>query len=87
MLPEENFDPRTGETNRVDNGWKRWIRGYKKKFASNTFDVLYSLAALATAGLGSGPVARACMRRSASGILRRSLAPILPDRGVSLGIE
>jgi hypothetical protein len=52
MLPEEEFDPRTGVTARVDSGWKRWMRGYKKKFAINTFDVLYSLAALATAGLG-----------------------------------
>lgn len=52
ILPEEGFDPRTGESNRVDNGWRRWMRGYKKKFALNTFDVLYSLAALATAGLG-----------------------------------
>ncbi|RFU33150.1 hypothetical protein B7463_g3182, partial [Scytalidium lignicola] len=52
ILPEEGFDPRTGVSNRVDNGWKRWMRGYKKKLALNTFDVLYSLAALATAGLG-----------------------------------
>lgn len=52
MLPEETFDPTTGEVNRVDHGMKRWIRGYKKKFALNTFDVLYSLAALSTAGLG-----------------------------------
>jgi hypothetical protein len=52
MLPEEEFDPRTGQTTRVDDGWRRWARGYKKKFAINTFDVLYSLAALATAGLG-----------------------------------
>lgn len=52
MLPEEEFDPRTGVTTRVDSGWRRWMRGYKKKFALNTFDVLYSLAALATAGLG-----------------------------------
>ncbi len=52
MLPEEEFDPVTGLTNRVDDGWKRWMRGYKKKFAINTFDVLYSLAALATACLG-----------------------------------
>jgi len=52
MLPEEEFNPVTGEVKRVDNGWKRWIRGYKKKFAFNTFDLLYSLAALGTAGLG-----------------------------------
>ena len=52
MLPEEEFNPVTGEVKRVDSGMKRWIRGYRKKFALNTFDVLYSLAALGTAGLG-----------------------------------
>ncbi|KAJ5098129.1 hypothetical protein N7532_005130 [Penicillium argentinense] len=52
MLPEEEFNPHTGEAHRVDHGIKRWIRGYKKKFVWNTFDVIYSLAALATAGLG-----------------------------------
>lgn len=52
MLPEESFDPRTGEAIRVDEGWTRWIRGYKKKWAINTFDIVYFLAALATAGLG-----------------------------------
>jgi hypothetical protein len=52
ILPEEGFDPRTGVSNRVDHGWRRWMRGYRKKFALNTFDVLYSVCALATAGLG-----------------------------------
>lgn len=52
ILPEEEFDPSTGQARRLDGGMKRWIRGYKKKFALNTFDVLYSLGALATAGLG-----------------------------------
>lgn len=52
ILPEETFDPHTGETKRVDSGWKRWVRGYRQQFARNTFDVLYSLAALGTAGLG-----------------------------------
>ena len=52
MLPEEEFNPVTGEVKRLDSGFKRYIRGYKKKWAINTFDVLYSLAALATAGLG-----------------------------------
>ena len=32
MLPEEEFNPATGETKRVDQGLKRWMRGYKKKF-------------------------------------------------------
>ncbi|KAJ5083595.1 hypothetical protein N7456_013022 [Penicillium angulare] len=52
MLPEEQFDPRTGQAQRVDHGIRRWIRGYKKKFWWNTFDLVYSLAALALAGLG-----------------------------------
>ncbi|GAB7353447.1 hypothetical protein MBLNU459_g3911t1 [Dothideomycetes sp. NU459] len=52
MLPEEEFNPVTGEAKRVDSGVKRWIRGYKKKFVWNTFDVIYSVCALATAGLG-----------------------------------
>lgn len=52
MLPEEEFNPATGVAKRVDNGWKRWMRGYKKKFAWNTFDTIYFLGALATAGLG-----------------------------------
>jgi len=53
ILPEEHFDPTTGQvTNRVDSGLKRWMRGYRKKFLLNTFDVMYFLAALGTAGLG-----------------------------------
>ena len=52
ILPEEGFDPKTGKAQRLDSGMKRWIRGYKKKLALNTFDILYSLAALATAALG-----------------------------------
>jgi hypothetical protein len=52
MLPEEEFNPVTGETKRVDHGWQRWMRGYKKKMLWNTFDVLYFLGALSCAGLG-----------------------------------
>jgi hypothetical protein len=52
MLPEERFNPQTGQAERLDSGVKRWIRGYKKKFVWNTFDVIYSLAALSCAGLG-----------------------------------
>ncbi|KAJ5948683.1 hypothetical protein N7454_001990 [Penicillium verhagenii] len=52
MLPEEEFNPRTGQAQRVDHGVKRWIRGYKKKFWWNTFDLVYALAALSLAGLG-----------------------------------
>ncbi|KAJ5141944.1 hypothetical protein N7526_002939 [Penicillium atrosanguineum] len=52
MLPEERFNPQTGQAERVDSGVKRWIRGYKKKFVWNTFDIIYSAAALSCAGLG-----------------------------------
>ncbi|PYI00022.1 hypothetical protein BO71DRAFT_341301 [Aspergillus ellipticus CBS 707.79] len=52
ILPEETFDPKTGVTKRVDSGMKRWIRGFKQKFAWNVFDILYSMAALGTAGMG-----------------------------------
>ncbi|KGO74709.1 Amino acid transporter, transmembrane [Penicillium italicum] len=52
ILPEEGFDPATGQVQRMDNGFKRLIRGYKKKFVWNTFDLIYALCALAAAGLG-----------------------------------
>ncbi|KAJ5894623.1 hypothetical protein N7495_006314 [Penicillium taxi] len=52
ILPEEEFDPVTGVAQRVDSGFKRWVRGYKKRFLWNTFDVFYCLAALSLAGLG-----------------------------------
>ncbi|KAJ4305796.1 hypothetical protein N0V90_001328 [Kalmusia sp. IMI 367209] len=52
MLPEESFDPVTGEVQRIDSGMKRWVRGYCKRPIWNTFDMLYGLGALATAGLG-----------------------------------
>ena len=51
ILPEE-LNSTTGQVQRLDNGIKRWIRGYKKKFLWNTFDVIYSILALAAAGLG-----------------------------------
>jgi hypothetical protein len=30
ILPEETFDPRTGRVERMDYGFKRWMRGLKK---------------------------------------------------------
>ncbi|OQD71335.1 hypothetical protein PENPOL_c001G06887 [Penicillium polonicum] len=52
ILIEEEFNPATGQVQRVDSGIKRFIRGYKEKIIWNTFDVIYSLAALSAAGLG-----------------------------------
>lgn len=52
VLDGETYDPRTGIVNRRDGGIRRWIRGFKRQLVWNTFDVLYGIAALATAGLG-----------------------------------
>jgi hypothetical protein len=52
MLAEEEFDPATGQVNRRDAGWTRWMRGYRKRMFINTFDTIYFVCALATAGLG-----------------------------------
>lgn len=52
ILDDEAFDPATGQAVRQDNGWRRWMRGYRKKVFKNTFDLLYFMGALATAGLG-----------------------------------
>lgn len=52
ILPEEEYNPETGEVRRTDSGVKRWIRGYKKKLMLNSFDTVYFLGALVTAVLG-----------------------------------
>jgi hypothetical protein len=52
MLPEEDFNPQTGQAQRLDHGFKRLIRGFKKQLWWNTFYVLYALASAAAAGLG-----------------------------------
>ncbi|TKA35392.1 hypothetical protein B0A54_12052, partial [Friedmanniomyces endolithicus] len=52
MSEEEQFDPVTGQVQRRDQGWTRWMRGFKRQFAWNTFDSIYALCALGTAGLG-----------------------------------
>ena len=50
ILPEEIFDPNTGRVTHIDSGMKRWIRGLKKQWHWNSWDALYFLGALATAG-------------------------------------
>jgi hypothetical protein len=51
-LPGEGFDPHTGVTTRHDTGMKRWVRGYMKNWALNTFYFTYFLAGLACCGMG-----------------------------------
>lgn len=52
ITDNESYDPQTGVVSRVDGTWKRWARGFNKKWPENTFNVLYGLASLATAGMG-----------------------------------
>jgi hypothetical protein len=54
LLPEERFDPATGEVRKVDSGFRRMIRGFfAHRWYMNVFNVLYMLGAFALAGLGS----------------------------------
>jgi hypothetical protein len=52
MTDDEVFDPATRTYSFRDRGLKRWIRGFMVKWHLNTFNFLYFLGALATAGLG-----------------------------------
>ena len=52
MLPEEAFNPMTNEVVRIDSGWARWARGYRKKLLLNTFNLVYFLGATTAAGFG-----------------------------------
>ena len=53
ILAQETFDPSTGRVNRVDQGWKRWARGFKKEKGLKVWYIIFSLGALATAVLGT----------------------------------
>jgi hypothetical protein len=52
MQEGEGFDPATGTTTRLDAGWKRWIRGAKKMWYVNLWNLVFCLGALVTAALG-----------------------------------
>ena len=52
ILPGETFDPATGSVQRQDSGMGRWMRGFKKELAWNTFDLIFFLGAATTAVLG-----------------------------------
>jgi len=67
MLPEESFDPVTKTYVRLDGGMKRWIRGYKKSFFLNTFNVFYLLGALVVCGMGMYSAIHALMEAFGGG--------------------
>ncbi|KAI6954282.1 oligopeptide transporter protein [Hortaea werneckii] len=52
MRSDEGFDPTSGQIVRHDTGFKRWMRGFMKKWYMNIFDSIYFIGALAVAGLG-----------------------------------
>ncbi|KAK3368691.1 transmembrane amino acid transporter [Podospora didyma] len=52
MTEGEKFDPATGKYTFIDTGIKRFMRGYMKRPAMNTFNIIYLLGGLATTGLG-----------------------------------
>jgi len=52
ILPEETFDPATGQVERVDKGIKRWMRGFKKELYWNLFDLIFYLGSGVTCVLG-----------------------------------
>ena len=52
MTSDEHFDPVTGIYHAMDSGVTRWIRGFKKNWAFNSFNVFYALGALVSTVLG-----------------------------------
>lgn len=52
MLPEESFDNVTKKYTRLDNGMKRWWRGYLKTFWMSSFNIIYFLGSLVVCALG-----------------------------------
>jgi hypothetical protein len=53
IQPGEGFNPATGQTVRLDKGMKRLVRGYMKEWPINTWNLIFFLGALVTAGLVS----------------------------------
>jgi hypothetical protein len=61
MLPEEHFDEATKRYVRVDEGWKRWMRGFRKSWLLNSFNIIYFLGALVVCGMGMWAAIKALM--------------------------
>ncbi|KIW37740.1 uncharacterized protein PV06_09736 [Exophiala oligosperma] len=52
-LPGEGFDPYTGETTRLDSGFKRYVRGLRKTWWYSIPAILFACGGLASSGMGS----------------------------------
>ena len=66
-LPDEGFDPVTGVTTRHDHGLQRYIRGFKKSWYISLPSILYTLAGLATSGMGTWAAIEALISAFAPG--------------------
>lgn len=54
MLPEETFNPATGEVSRVDSGWKRIMRGFlARRIPLKLWYIIFALGSLTVAALGT----------------------------------
>ncbi|OAA58428.1 amino acid transporter [Niveomyces insectorum RCEF 264] len=55
MREGDGFDPATGQVNRVDTGYGRFVRGFfsRERWWMNVANVLYVMGALALGGLGA----------------------------------
>lgn len=52
-LPGEGFDPYTGVTIRLDDGWKRYVRGLRNSWYYSVPAILFAMGGLASSGMGS----------------------------------
>lgn len=52
-LSGEGFNPITRVTTRLDNGWRRWVRGYSQNLWLNIASTLYAMGGLTLSGMGS----------------------------------
>ncbi|KAM0143605.1 hypothetical protein ACHAO1_000706 [Botrytis cinerea] len=53
ILDTEGFNPATGQVTLADTGFKRILRGFRKRFILNTWNIIYFCGALLTAALGA----------------------------------
>jgi hypothetical protein len=67
MLPEEHFDETTKKYIRVDGGWKRWMRGYRKSWLLTSFNIFYFLGALVVCGMGMWAAIKSLMAAFGAG--------------------
>jgi hypothetical protein len=67
MLPDEHYDEVTRKYIRKDEGFKRWMRGYRKSFLITSFNIFYLLGALVVCGMGMYAAIKALMTAFGAG--------------------